>query len=74
MRYIIIFLSLILYGFNLMAYSEQTLVFIRHGEKPNNDSGQLSCQGLNRALALPNNLIVFEETITYNKIKKLKDR
>lgn len=52
MRYIIIFLSLILYGFNLMAYSEQTLVFIRHGEKPDNDSGQLSCQGLNRALAI----------------------
>ncbi|EGT0659669.1 histidine phosphatase family protein [Proteus mirabilis] len=57
MRYIIIFLSLILYGFNLMVYSEQTLVFIRHGEKPDNDSGQLSCQGLNRALALPNRLI-----------------
>jgi hypothetical protein len=28
-------------------------VFIRHGEKPDEGLGQLSCQGLNRALALP---------------------
>ncbi|GLX63411.1 hypothetical protein KMU_14520 [Proteus vulgaris] len=40
-----------------MAYSDQTLVFIRHGEKPDNDSGQLTCKGLNRALALPDVLI-----------------
>jgi hypothetical protein len=31
----------------------QTLVFIRHGEKPKEGLGQLNCQGLNRALALP---------------------
>jgi hypothetical protein len=31
----------------------ETLVFIRHGEKPQAGLGQLSCQGLNRALALP---------------------
>lgn len=31
----------------------QTLVFIRHGEKPAAGLGQLNCQGLNRALALP---------------------
>ncbi len=31
----------------------QTLVFIRHGEKPNEGLGQLNCKGLNRALALP---------------------
>lgn len=30
----------------------QTLVFVRHGEKPDEGLGQLSCQGLNRALAL----------------------
>lgn len=30
----------------------QTLAFIRHGEKPDQGLGQLSCQGLNRALAL----------------------
>jgi hypothetical protein len=31
----------------------QTVVFIRHGEKPDKGLGQLNCQGLNRALALP---------------------
>ena len=31
----------------------ETIVFIRHGEKTNPDIGQLSPQGLNRALALP---------------------
>ncbi|MBS0194400.1 MAG: hypothetical protein JSR34_09145 [Proteobacteria bacterium] len=31
----------------------QTVVFVRHGEKPADGLGQLSCQGLNRALALP---------------------
>ena len=30
----------------------QTIVFIRHGEKPDGGFGQLTCQGLNRALAL----------------------
>ena len=30
----------------------ETIVFIRHGEKPNGGFGQLNCQGLNRALAL----------------------
>jgi hypothetical protein len=31
----------------------QTIVFLRHGEKPERGLGQLTCQGLNRALALP---------------------
>lgn len=31
----------------------ETLVFVRHGEKPARGFGQLNCQGLNRALALP---------------------
>ncbi|HEY1610454.1 MAG TPA: histidine phosphatase family protein [Paraburkholderia sp.] len=31
----------------------ETLVFVRHGEKPPKGLGQLDCQGLNRALALP---------------------
>lgn len=31
----------------------ETIVFVRHGEKPDAGLGQLSCQGLNRALALP---------------------
>jgi hypothetical protein len=35
------------------AHAEQTIVFFRHGEKPASGNGQLTCQGLNRALALP---------------------
>lgn len=31
----------------------ETIVIVRHGEKPANGLGQLRCQGLNRALALP---------------------
>lgn len=57
MRHILILLSMLFLGFSPMAYSTQTIVFIRHGEKPNNDSGQLTCKGLNRALALPDTLI-----------------
>jgi hypothetical protein len=32
---------------------EETIIFIRHGEKPPRGLGQINCQGLNRALALP---------------------
>lgn len=32
--------------------STQTLVFLRHAEKPDSGLGQLNCQGLNRAIAL----------------------
>ena len=35
----------------------ETIVFLRHGEKPQGGLGQLTCQGLNRALALPAVLI-----------------
>ncbi len=35
------------------AADTQTIAFIRHGEKPPAGLGQLDCQGLNRALALP---------------------
>ena len=31
----------------------QTVLLLRHGEKPDAGLGQLTCQGLNRALALP---------------------
>ncbi|MGC0151616.1 hypothetical protein ACPRNU_04065 [Chromobacterium vaccinii] len=31
----------------------ETIVMIRHGEKPAQGLGQITCQGLNRALALP---------------------
>lgn len=38
----------------------ETIVMIRHGEKPEpNPRGQLDCQGLNRALALPSVLARF---------------
>lgn len=35
----------------------ETIVVLRHGEKPAGGLGQLSCKGLNRALALPKVLI-----------------
>jgi hypothetical protein len=44
-----IFLSICLAG--------ETIVFLRHGEKPEKGLGQLSCQGLNRALAIPDVLL-----------------
>ncbi|OOG57413.1 hypothetical protein [Rhodanobacter sp. C03] len=39
------------------AHADQTIVFLRHGEKPPLGLGQLDCQGLNRALALPQVLL-----------------
>jgi hypothetical protein len=41
----------------LASTTTETLVFMRHGEKPAEGLGQLTCQGLNRALALPDVLI-----------------
>jgi hypothetical protein len=41
----------------ISARAEETIVFFRHGEKPSGGNGQLTCQGLNRALALPGVLI-----------------
>ncbi len=35
----------------------ETIVCIRHGEKPRRGLGQLTCRGLNRALALPKVLL-----------------
>lgn len=37
----------------LNTLADSTFVFFRHGEKPDNASGQLTCKGLNRALKLP---------------------
>jgi hypothetical protein len=31
----------------------ETIVLLRHGEKPEGGLGQLNCQGLNRALVAP---------------------
>jgi len=38
-------------------HAQETIVAIRHAEKPAGGLGQLTCQGLNRALALPKILI-----------------
>lgn len=35
----------------------ETIVMFRHGEEPTADLGQLTCEGLNRAMALPNVLL-----------------
>jgi hypothetical protein len=35
------------------AAATETIVLLRHGEKPDAGLGQLNCQGLNRSLALP---------------------
>jgi hypothetical protein len=35
------------------ASAVETILFIRHGEKPVDGLGQLSCRGLNRSLAIP---------------------
>lgn len=35
-----------------LARADTTIVIVRHGEKPTQGLGQLSCQGLNRSLAL----------------------
>jgi hypothetical protein len=44
-------------GLAIPASAEQTIVFLRHGEKPADGLGQLTCQGLNRSLALPDVLL-----------------
>src|SRR5436190_20102980 len=39
------------------ATTTETIVSFRHGEKPSGGYGQLTCQGFNRALALPTVLL-----------------
>ncbi len=39
------------------ARADEIIIIIRHGEKPAQGLGQLSCKGLNRALALPDVLL-----------------
>lgn len=47
-------IALLLFLFSsAAARADETIVFFRHGEKPSDGLGQLTCQGLNRALALP---------------------
>lgn len=42
---------------SLACQAAETIVLLRHGEKPAAGLGQLSCQGLNRSLALPRVLL-----------------
>ena len=36
-----------------ISFADETIVMVRHGEKPAAGLGQLNCQGLHRSLALP---------------------
>ena len=40
-------------GVSQAASTTETIIMLRHGEKPEQGLGQLNCQGLNRALKLP---------------------
>jgi hypothetical protein len=56
LRVVWMLLAGVLLGVHLLA-AQETIVAIRHAEKPPGGLGQLTCKGLNRALALPNVLI-----------------
>jgi hypothetical protein len=48
------------------ATTQETIVFVRHGEKPaSGENGQLTCQGQNRALALPHVMLTTYGTPDY---------
>ena len=59
------------------AGAEQTIVFLRHGEKPTGGYGQLTCQGFNRSMALPSVLLAKFGTPKYlyapNPANKITD-
>ena len=44
---------LILLLFSSEIFAQETIIFIRHAEKPDGGIGQLSCKGLHRSLKLP---------------------
>jgi len=43
----------LLLALSAVTMADETIVFVRHAEKPAQGLGQLTCQGLNRAMALP---------------------
>jgi broad specificity phosphatase PhoE len=49
------------------AKATETIAFLRHGEKPAAGLGQLDCQGLNRALKLPQALAALFPVSTFGK-------
>jgi len=44
-------------GIRVLGEETETIVLVRHGEKPANEIGQINAEGLNRALALPDVLV-----------------
>lgn len=50
-------LVLVSYCVPALASADTQVLIIRHGEKPAAGLGQLSCKGLNRALALPDTIL-----------------
>ena len=50
-------LSALLLAATCTAQAGENIIILRHGEKPEAGLGQLTCQGLNRALALPGVLL-----------------
>jgi hypothetical protein len=63
-QYVLIAFLLLVVGAT-QARAQQTIVFLRHGEKPSGGYGQLTCQGFNRSLALPSVLLAKFGTPTY---------
>lgn len=49
-------LPFVFFGLIGLANADETIVFVRHAEKPDAGLGQLTCQGLNRAMKLPASL------------------
>lgn len=72
----LLFVSLV--AASSLAEAVETVVILRHGEKPEAGLGQLSCQGLNRALALPDVLLgrfgMPQAIFASNPGKQKKDR
>jgi hypothetical protein len=52
-RLVVALLAAAAMGSPAAARSVETIVLVRHGEKPSGGFGRLDCQGLNRAQALP---------------------
>src|SRR5882757_10939832 len=58
MRSRFVFIAIVLLAITAAeARADETIVFLRHGEKPTGGYGQITCQGFNRSLALPTVLL-----------------
>lgn len=56
-RLVRMILVVLLFGVAADATAQQTIVFLRHGEKPSGGYGQITCQGFNRAMEIPTVLV-----------------